>query len=137
MAENFYVLSFKQDVNDFEHGNWFVTPVSESADFKPLAALPQADVVTDIKRSGDTVTVTVTNRSKHVAFFNRLVAPRHLQACCMLPPGGTTIISRFAGPDKDCDMPPAVGRRYKGGHYKSLTAGTQISSNISDKVFDV
>ncbi len=74
VAENFYVLSPKQDVNDFEHGNWFVTPVSESADFKPLAALPQADVVTDIKRSGDTVTVTVTNRSKHVAFFNRLVA---------------------------------------------------------------
>lgn len=74
VAENFYVLAPTQDVNDFEHGNWFVTPVSQPADFKPLADMPRADVATDVTRSGDTVTVKVTNRSANVAFFNRLTA---------------------------------------------------------------
>lgn len=74
VAENFYVLSPRQDVSDWEHGNWFITPVAEAADFKPLSSMTPTDVVTNVERHGDTLSVTVSNRSNNVAFFNRLAA---------------------------------------------------------------
>lgn len=74
VAENFYVLPPEQDVNDWDKANWFITPVKKHADFKPLAAMKEADVTTDVIRDGATVTVRLTNNSPRVAFFNRLAA---------------------------------------------------------------
>lgn len=74
VAENFYVLPTKDDVNDWEKSNWFVTPVAEAADYRKLSAMDNADVTASVSRNADTVTVTLANKGSNVAFFNRLAA---------------------------------------------------------------
>lgn len=74
IAENFYVLPPEQDVSDWEHGNWFVTPVARHADMTALGNLPQATVGTSVRQDGDTLTVSLENKGASVAFFTRLAA---------------------------------------------------------------
>lgn len=74
ISENFYVLSPEQDESDWEHGDWYIMPVKKHADYTGLSKLPEAVVKTSVERHGDTVYVTLQNRSDGVAFFNRLAA---------------------------------------------------------------
>ena len=74
VAENFYVQPTRQDESDWAHSDWYVTPVKRHADLTALSALEKADVEMSTSTEGDTVTVTLTNKSPRVAFFNRLAA---------------------------------------------------------------
>jgi exo-1,4-beta-D-glucosaminidase len=42
IADNFYTLSPKHDVHDYSADKWYMTPISEYADFKALAAISPA-----------------------------------------------------------------------------------------------
>ncbi len=76
VADNFYWLSGKPDVYDWEKTEWYYTPIKSSADFKPLNYLSTAEVeLTQKVLSKDNeqvVEVTLTNKSKGIAFFINL-----------------------------------------------------------------
>jgi len=78
VARSFYWLSAKRDVLDPPASEWFVTPNKAYADFTALAALPEAEVevAQRVERDDELVTVhvTLTNRSRAVAFFIELKA---------------------------------------------------------------
>ncbi|MBN1599137.1 MAG: glycoside hydrolase family 2 [Bacteroidales bacterium] len=73
---NFYWLSTKEDVPDFEKTNWFYTPNKGFADFRALRTMEKAtiDAQHNIKKTGDQykVDVTLKNTSDAVAFFIEL-----------------------------------------------------------------
>ena len=54
IADNFYWLSGKPDVYDWEKTEWYYTPMKSSADFKPLNYLSPADVGINTKGSQQT-----------------------------------------------------------------------------------
>lgn len=76
LAGNFYWLSDKPDVLDYERNEWFVTPCKEWADLTALNRLKPASVRAEHRFSGDgaerEVTVTLRNPGKQVAFFIEL-----------------------------------------------------------------
>lgn len=76
VADNFYWLSGKPDVYDWEKTEWFYTPIQSSADFKPLNYLSLAEVgLTQkvlSKENEMVVEITLTNKSKGMAFFINL-----------------------------------------------------------------
>ena len=75
-SRNFYWLSTKPDVLDFNKTEWYYTPLTSFADFKPLAGLPKATVRAFLKtheageESGGHV--TVENTGTGIAFLVRL-----------------------------------------------------------------
>lgn len=73
VAENFYVLSSKQDTYHWEQSNWVGTPMSGYADFKDLAAIPEAEIgmkVVETPEDGKRcIHVEVENKSQVIAFF--------------------------------------------------------------------
>ncbi len=44
LADNFYVLSTRDDVYDYTHNEWYMTPISEYADFRALADMPATEL---------------------------------------------------------------------------------------------
>jgi exo-1,4-beta-D-glucosaminidase len=76
LSRNFYWLSAKQDVPDFDKSEWYYTPLSEYADFGALQGLPNATLSAAIKVSdagNDTAArVTVENTGSGLAFLVRL-----------------------------------------------------------------
>lgn len=72
VAENFYWLSTKPDVLDFEHTEWFFTPIKEYADFTSLNEMPKAAIQVEQRFTQNEVTVTLKNPSSQVAFFIEL-----------------------------------------------------------------
>ena len=76
IAYNFYWLSQKKDVLDFNKSNWFMTPNKKYADFKPLAAMPKVALNVNHRFEAATekqlVHVTIENSSNQVAFFIEL-----------------------------------------------------------------
>lgn len=72
LARNFYWLSTKPDVLDYEASEWFVTPVASYADFTALRELPEVDLeasaalMTQGNAAG--VTVRLRNPSDRLAF---------------------------------------------------------------------
>ncbi len=71
LAANFYWLSRKRDVLDYEKTTWFVTPIKQFADFTALNALPAATVKVKTIPAGDNgkLTVRLQNTSEHLAFM--------------------------------------------------------------------
>jgi exo-1,4-beta-D-glucosaminidase len=73
IAENFYVLSSKQDSYDWEQSSWVGTPMNGYADFKDLAAIPEAEiginVVETTEGSKRFIGVEIDNKSQVIAFF--------------------------------------------------------------------
>jgi exo-1,4-beta-D-glucosaminidase len=73
IADNFYWLSGKPDVYDWEKTEWYYTPLKSSADFKQLNYLVPAevDVLEKHSKEGDgwLLETTVTNKSNRIAFF--------------------------------------------------------------------
>lgn len=76
ISNNFYWLSSKEDVMDYNNSLWFVTPTKEFADFKLLNSLPTAEVqiISEFKSYEDKMNafVTLENTSDKLAFFIEL-----------------------------------------------------------------
>jgi len=75
-SSNWYWLSTKPDVLDWEKTEWFDTPTKSFADLTGLATLPQAKLqgmATTVTEGKTTTThVTVENRGESLAFFIHL-----------------------------------------------------------------
>ncbi len=76
VASNFYWLSNKKDVFNWDKTFWGNTPLKEYADFTPLSALAESKIVSTItsKKLGETLEyqVTLENTNSKTAFFVRL-----------------------------------------------------------------
>jgi exo-1,4-beta-D-glucosaminidase len=76
VGSNFYWLSTKPEMLDWEKSNWYTTPTVSYADYTALSQLPKVklNVTSRNERKGhDAIThVTVENPSKNLAFFVRL-----------------------------------------------------------------
>ena len=76
LSSNFYWLSTKDDVLDFEKSTWYYTPTSSLADMRQLQELPRVKLavsgITKRKGEEETAHVTLTNHSKHLGFFVHL-----------------------------------------------------------------
>jgi exo-1,4-beta-D-glucosaminidase len=88
-GRNFYWLSTKPDTLDFSKTEWYYTPLSSFADFKPLQDLPKATVKASIKVHESGVEagghVTVENTGVGIAFLIRLRLLKQAQATEILP----------------------------------------------------
>ncbi|KAL1835662.1 hypothetical protein VTJ49DRAFT_6259 [Mycothermus thermophilus] len=70
LSRNVYWVSRQTDVLDWNQSEWFVTPVSQYADYTSLNQLGPASVeVRGVRRAGDTVKVVLDNKAKIPAFF--------------------------------------------------------------------
>ncbi len=76
LSRNFYWLSAKPDVSDFSKTQWYVTPLTQFADFSALQDLPKATVNASAKFSDaadETVShISVENTGTGLAFLVRL-----------------------------------------------------------------
>ncbi|MFT3928496.1 MAG: hypothetical protein QM778_38560 [Myxococcales bacterium] len=76
LSHNFYWLSTKPETIDLAASDWYHSPTSSFADYTALDALPKVDLQISATSSQDgdrgETTVTLTNRSEHIAFFTRL-----------------------------------------------------------------
>ncbi len=76
VSTNFYWLSTKPDVLDWQNSKWYYTPTSSYADFTALKSLPEARLevhaATHEAGARDVTRVTVKNPSSHLAFFIHL-----------------------------------------------------------------
>jgi exo-1,4-beta-D-glucosaminidase len=76
VSTNFYWLSTRPDVLDWDKSKWYYTPVSSYADFTALKTLPEVrlGVRATTRQEGDrdVTSVTVQNPSSHLAFFIHL-----------------------------------------------------------------
>lgn len=76
LSRNFYWLSTKPDVLDFDKTEWYFTPLSSYADVSGLQNLPKAAVKASMKRQkgGEefAARVTVENPGTGLAFLVRL-----------------------------------------------------------------
>jgi exo-1,4-beta-D-glucosaminidase len=73
ISRNFYWLSTKPDVSDWENSTWYYTPIKSYADLKGLQSLPPAQVSVssrvEHRNEEDVAHVTVENPGSHLAFF--------------------------------------------------------------------
>ena len=117
ISRNVYWLSTQTDELDWEHSNWYLTPVTRYADLTPLQSLPTAtsEVRATLRHEGAediaTVTLTVPPSSSAVALFQHVVIRRSAGGELVLPvlwsdndvtlwPGeSVTMTARFATPD--------------------------------------
>lgn len=82
ISRNVYWLSTRQDVLDWAKSNWYLTPLTQYADFTALKSLPVATVQAQAttRREGEeevtTVTLSVPASSKSVALFQHVVIKR-------------------------------------------------------------
>ena len=72
VSSNFYWLSTKPDVLDWNESTWYYTPTKSFADLTALNALPKIELIVSSKSEIDgeygTTHVTIENRSKTLAF---------------------------------------------------------------------
>ena len=89
VSSNFYWLSTKPDVLDWQNSKWWYTPTSGYADFKELKNLPEVrlNVHAATRENGgrDVTRVTVKNPSSHLAFFVHLRVDRGEHGTEILP----------------------------------------------------
>ncbi len=76
VVDNFYWLSAKEDVLDFENSEWFITRNTSYADLKGIGAMPKTHIELshEFKDAGDKqeIHVTIDNSSDKLAFFIEL-----------------------------------------------------------------
>ncbi len=76
LSRNFYWLSTKPDVSDWEKSTWYYTPISSYADFTALSSLPRVRVsassASKIEGQDEVTRVTLKNPSSSLAFFVHL-----------------------------------------------------------------
>jgi len=75
-SSNFYWLSSRPDVLDWERSSWYYTPTKRFADLTALQGLPNVDLQTaarsEVEGEEGTTRVTVTNPGSGLAFFVHL-----------------------------------------------------------------
>jgi exo-1,4-beta-D-glucosaminidase len=82
ISHNVYWLSTQTDQLDWEHSNWYLTPVTQYADFTPLQTLSTetSEVRATLRHEGAediaTVTLTVPPSSKGMALFQHVTLKR-------------------------------------------------------------
>ena len=69
IADNFYWLSSKPDVLDFDSSEWYYTPNKEYADFSALKELEPVEIEVKQHWTKDSVTVDLKNPTGKIAFF--------------------------------------------------------------------
>jgi exo-1,4-beta-D-glucosaminidase len=72
LSDNFYWISSKPDVLDYEKSQWWGTPFLSYADFTALNRLPASGVELVVRFTSGEAEVTLTNTSDRVAFFIEL-----------------------------------------------------------------
>jgi len=77
-AENEYVLSGTDEVDNTAKSTWNFTPIKQYATMKELNTLPPSHLAMNVRKvetkdGKNTLEVTLTNRSSVISFFNRLV----------------------------------------------------------------
>ena len=91
VSRNVYWLSTQKDVLDWKNSNWYMTPLTQYANFTALQSLPAAasNVHATTRRDGDdnvtTVTLTVPESSKAVALFQHLSVRQSADGAAALP----------------------------------------------------
>jgi exo-1,4-beta-D-glucosaminidase len=91
ISRNVYWLSTQTDELDWEKSNWYLTPVTQYADFTPLQTLSTvtSDVRATVRHEGAediaTVTLTVPPSSKAVALFQHVSIKRSASGEPILP----------------------------------------------------
>eukprot|EP00026_Physarum_polycephalum_P002544 Phypoly_transcript_02551.p1 GENE.Phypoly_transcript_02551~~Phypoly_transcript_02551.p1 ORF type:complete len:867 (+),score=95.81 Phypoly_transcript_02551:136-2736(+) len=89
ISNNFYWLSTKQDVLDFNNSTWYYTPCTQYADFTLLNQLPPVTVeysftVTEIDTKV-VLTADIRNNNPHLAFFIHVTAVDNSTGANILP----------------------------------------------------
>ena len=87
ISRNFYWLSTKDDVMDWEATTWVHTPNKAFADMKALRSLPRAEVNVShhfVNTKGE-AEVTLTNNSKNIAFLIELAFVDKASQLTLLP----------------------------------------------------
>ena len=117
---NFYWLSTKADVLDWQKSTWWYTPTSSYADFKELRSLPQVrlDVhaTTRMDDARDVTHVRVRNPSSHLAFFIHLRVNRGEHGHEILP---------VLWQDNYFELMPGEEREITASYSKEALQGTQ------------
>ena len=91
LSRNVYWLSTQTDELDWAHSNWYLTPVTQYADFTALQSLPTlpSEVRATMRHEGaediTTVTLTVPPSSRAVALFQHVSIKRSEGGELMLP----------------------------------------------------
>lgn len=91
LSRNVYWLSTRPDRLDWAHSNWYLTPVTQYADFSALQSLPAAtsEVRASTRREGSedvtTVTLAMPASSRGVAFFQHVSIRRGAHGELALP----------------------------------------------------
>jgi exo-1,4-beta-D-glucosaminidase len=91
ISRNVYWVSTQADELDWEHSNWYLTPVTRYADLTPLQSLPAAtsEVRATMRHEGAediaSVTLTVAPTSKTVALFQHVSIKRSAGGELILP----------------------------------------------------
>ena len=106
LAHNFYWLSTKNDVPDFENSSWFITPMKEYADFKALSMMPKSEIKSDytVETQGDQTLVKVhlKNTTDKLAFFIELKAKGNISKKLILPAfWSDNYVSLLSGEERD------------------------------------
>jgi len=70
VSDNFYWLSSKEDVLDFDNSDWYYTPLKFFADFTDINQLPKTEISYKVlKQDGNKIKIKIKNESDKVAFF--------------------------------------------------------------------
>jgi exo-1,4-beta-D-glucosaminidase len=90
VSRNFYWLSVKPDVLNFEKTEWYYTPQTAYADFSALQTLPPATVKASFKQGSSAdrdaeFHVTVENAGKNLAFLVHLRLTKGKEPADILP----------------------------------------------------
>jgi len=89
ISSNFYWLSTRDDLLDFQKSTWFYTPTTSYADMTSLRELKPTTVVvsgrTERRNGDETAHVTLSNPSKTLAFFIRLQIKKGRTGSDVLP----------------------------------------------------
>ncbi len=89
VSNNFYWLSKKSDIPDYQKTEWYYTPIKQYADFKLLHQLPQVNIeaVCEFEENQveKTAHVTLKNPTENIAFFIELKIVGHKSGLSVLP----------------------------------------------------
>ena len=145
ISRNVYWLSTQKDVLDWEHSNWYLTPLTQYADLTALQSLPAAtsNVHATTRRDGDdnvtTVTLSVPDSSKAMALFQHLSIRKSAEGDAALPilwsdndvtlwPGESlTVTARYAAKGATAPVVEASGWNVAIQHLPAAPATNAIS----------
>jgi exo-1,4-beta-D-glucosaminidase len=69
LDSNFYWVSNKKDIPDYENSDWFITPLKQYADFSKLNHLPKTELEITKKYDKNRVELIIKNKTNKIAFF--------------------------------------------------------------------